>query len=190
MSRTNNFSLDALAADWEKVKELIEDGHYERAAEFLQRALILHEQAGDESLIWLFVAAQQICLACNQSRTEMIWHLRAQEEASEREGKLKDQLRTLTERLSSKQRPNSDDSGSDTDPDSAAPNETSESHKLWGIIRGLLGDRENASAPSAQTKMAGAQKGSREEPVKTSSDISGPDITAPSVHQGQPSIAV
>ncbi|MGH9835709.1 MAG: AfsR/SARP family transcriptional regulator [Blastocatellia bacterium] len=192
MSRTNNCSLDALATDWEKVKEMIEDGHYERAAEFLQRALVLHEQTGDETLIWLFVAAQQICLACNQSRTEMMWHLRAQEEASEREGKLKDQLRALTEKLSrsGKHRPNSDDSGSDSDPDSAASNGTSESHKLWGIIRGLLGAGETASAPSTQTKIAGAQKGSREEGVKTSSDISGPDITAPGVHQGQPSLAV
>jgi DNA-binding SARP family transcriptional activator len=188
MSRTNNFSLNALAADWDKVKELIENGHYEQAAEFLQRALILHEQAGDETLIGLFVAAQQICLACSQSRTEMIWHLRAQEEASEREGKLKDQLRALTERLSSKQRPNSGDSGGD--PDSAAPNENSENRKLWGIIRGLLGDRENASSPPTQTKMAGAQKGSRAEAGKKSSDISGSDIATSGDQQSQPSLAV
>lgn len=188
MSRTNNFSLNALAAEWEKVKELIENGHYEQAAEFLQRALILHEQTGDEALIGLFVAAQQICLACSQSRTEMIWHLRAQEEASEREGKLKDQLRALTERLSSKQRPNSGDSGND--PDSAAPNDTSENRKLWGIFRSLLGDRENASSPSAQTKMAGAQKGSREEAGRTSPDTSGSDIAASGDHQAQPSLAV
>jgi DNA-binding SARP family transcriptional activator len=194
MSRTNIFSLNALAADWEQVKELIEDGHYEQAAEFLQRALILHEQAGDETLIGLFVAARQICLACSQSRTEIIWHLRAQEEASEREGKLKDQLRALTEKLSGsgpdKHRTNSDDSGSDTGPDSGASNTISDNHTLWGIIRGLLGASENASAPPAQTKMAGAQKGAREKTIQTSSDISSSDGASSGGRQSQPSLAV
>ncbi len=192
MSSAKDFSRDSLAADWEQLQELIAEGHYDQAAEFLQRALAWRRQDGDETLIGLFVAAQQICLACSQSRTEMIWHLRAQEEAREREGKLRDQLQALLGSLrgSGKASPNSADPGSGAGPNATASNKASESHKLWGIIRGLLGD---APSPSAQTKpdrKAGAQKDSRRKPVQTSSDIAGSDLAASGDHQAQPSLAV
>src|SRR5262247_698484 len=174
MRRTNDSSLDSLAADWEKVKELIENGHYEQAAKLLQSALISLEQYGDETLTGLFVALQ-ICLACGQARTEMGWHLLAQEEACEREGRLRNQLWALLERLSGcdsyKPHSNSQDSKSDANPDPISPNEFLESHKLWGIIQRMLGDRKNARAPSVQTtsdQRASAQTRLSEGPVQAS----------------------
>ena len=196
MSRTNDFSLDSLAADWEKVKELIENGHYEQAAKFLQSALISLEQYGVETLTGLFVALQ-ICLACGQARTEMVWHLRAQEEACEREGRLRDQLWALLERLSGgdSDNPHSNPPDSKSDANPITPNEFLESHKLWGIIQRLLGDRKNARAPSVQTtsdQRAGAQTSSSEGPghaPNTSGDPAASSITAPG-DQAQPSLAV
>src|SRR5262245_61535348 len=139
MSRTDNYSRDSFAADWEKLKELIENGHYEQAARLLQGALNSLEQHGDETLTGLFVALQ-ICLACGQARTELGWHLRAQEEACEREGRLRDQLWALLERLSGgdSNKPHSTSPGSKSDANLITPNEFLESHKLWGIIQRLL----------------------------------------------------
>src|SRR5262245_1469613 len=195
MSRTNDFSLDSLAAGWEKVKELIENGHYEQAAELLQSALNSLDQYSDETLTGLFVALQ-ICLACGQARMEMGWHLRAQEEACEREGRLRDQLGALLERLSgggsNKPHSNSPESKSDANP--ITPNEFLESHKLWGIIQRLLG--KNARAPAAQTtsgQRAGAQTSSSEGPVQASiasGDPTASSIKAPGDRQAQPSLAV
>src|SRR5262245_7689139 len=199
MRSTNDSPLDSLAADWEKVKELIENGHYEQAAKLLQSALISLEQYGDETLTGLFVALQ-ICLACGQARTEMGWHVRAQEEACEREGRLRNQLCALLERLiggdSNKPHSNPPDTKGDANPDPITPNEFLESRKLWGIIQRMLGDRKNVRAPSVQTasdKNAGAQTSSSEGPDQASihsSDTMASSITTPGDHQAQPSLAV
>jgi DNA-binding SARP family transcriptional activator len=152
MSRTNGFSIDSLAADLVKLTELIENDQYEDAAEFLDRARVSCERNGGETLIELFVAAQHICRMCGQSRAEMVWHLQAQERASERESELRNQLQALLEKLgggdSGKPHLTSNGSKSGTSPKSKPAKETSENRRLWGIFQGLFSARRPAGPPS------------------------------------------
>ena len=70
---------DSPAAEFAKLSELIKNGLYEEAAEFLERARVSRERNCADALIELYIVARQICLACGQSRAERAWHLRAQE---------------------------------------------------------------------------------------------------------------
>src|SRR5215510_9131195 len=139
MSPRTDSSLDSPSADFEKLSELIEDGLYEEAAEFLERARVSREQSGADTPVELFGVARQICLACGQSRDERAWHLRAHENAGERESELRNQLQSLLERLSGgdvgKPRPKSSGPKSGSRQNSKPPNETSEIRRLWGIIQ-------------------------------------------------------
>jgi len=127
MRPVHDSSLGSLAAEFEKLSELIENGLYDEAAEFLEQARISREQNGADALIELFGAARQICLACGQSRAERAWRLRAQGNAGERERELRNQLQALLERLggddSGEPRPKSNDPESGPSPNSKSSNE-------------------------------------------------------------------
>src|SRR5262249_41115462 len=91
-------SLGSLAAEFEKLSELIENGLYDEAAEFLEQARISREQNGADALIELFGAARQICLACGQPRAERAAPRRAEGTAGGGERELRNQLQALPKR--------------------------------------------------------------------------------------------
>ena len=197
MRPLHDYSPDAPAAEFEKLSELIENGFYEEAAEFLERARVSREQNGADTLIELFSVARQICLACGQSRAERAWHLRAQENAGERESELKNQLQALLERLSGgdsgKPRPKSQGPEKGPSPNSKSSNETSGTRRLWGIIQSLPGAWRFAQSPSAQTKSdqsAAAQAGARKAPVRRSSAAASSNLMASGGHLAKGSLRV
>jgi len=75
--------------------DLIEEGRYKQLAELFQQAQAVSRQAGNEFLADLLSAANHICIACEQSLMEAARYRQAYEEASKREGELKQQLYSL-----------------------------------------------------------------------------------------------
>ncbi len=82
-------------ADWRTAYKLLNEGQYEKVAEFLGKAQNVSERTGDASLVQILAAARRICLACSQSHAETEWHHRAHREAVQREDELRQQLHAI-----------------------------------------------------------------------------------------------
>jgi DNA-binding SARP family transcriptional activator len=85
--------------DWHAASGFIETRQYERLTELLQEAQAFSKRRGDPIQCQILEAAGHICLACSQSRAEIAWHQQALEEADRREQDLRQQLRSILERV-------------------------------------------------------------------------------------------
>jgi DNA-binding SARP family transcriptional activator len=127
--------------------ELLQAGQYEQAAELLQQAQSKNEQLGQIALAEILAATRLLCLACDQCRSEVVWHERAHEVAGERELELKQQLYIILDLI---KRSGTSSIASDQPPApiqppitptllAPHPAESAAYHSLWRRIQNLLG---------------------------------------------------
>lgn len=82
--------------EWQAIGELLKDGQYERAAQYLCDIRI-PEHDKNPYLDHTLAAAHQICLACRQVHAEVERHQHAHHEAVQRERELQQQLNLILE---------------------------------------------------------------------------------------------
>ncbi|HXV44337.1 MAG TPA: BTAD domain-containing putative transcriptional regulator [Anaerolineae bacterium] len=135
-------------AEWCQALEMLQAGQYEQSAELLQQAQCRNEQLGQIALAEILAATRLLCLACDQCRSEVVWHERAHEVAGERERELKQQLYIILDliRQSGISAVASDQpAAAPIQPPSAPslpaphPGESAAYHSLWQRIQNLLG---------------------------------------------------
>jgi len=135
---------------WHTTGELLKAGQYERVAELLHEARVTSEDAGDAILAEILAAAHQICRACSQSREEMEWHQRGQEEAVRRKRELERQLQEILDLIFRYSTPPPIATAEVNPPQHNVP-ESVERPTAWQRIQSVLGRR---SGPRSAGRVA------------------------------------
>ena len=131
---------------WRTTGELLKAGQYDRVAELLHEARVTSEDAGDAILAEILAAAHQICRACSQSREEMEWHQRGQEEAVRRKRELERQLQEILDVINRYSTPPPIATAGANPPQHNIP-ESVERPTAWQRIQSMLGRRSDPRSP-------------------------------------------
>ena len=157
---------------WHTTGELLKAGQYDRVAELLHEARVTSEDSGDAILAEILAAAHQICRACSQSREEMEWHQRGQEEAVRRKRELERQLQEILDVINRYSTPPPIATAEVNLPQHNIP-ESVERPTAWQRIQSMLGRRSDprsagrvAPIPRAPGE-AGASSGASPENEET-----------------------
>jgi len=162
-------------AHWQAIGELLNSGHYERAAEILQMTQAASEHAGEPVLGHILDAAGRICLACNQCQAQADWHRHAGEQAAQREQELRRRLDAILNLVDGRGPPPETEETrvgppnvpvAETVPPSRGPPEPAQRPTLVRCIQRMLGrglailpsDRKKTNVSPSSRKNPGGQR--------------------------------
>jgi DNA-binding SARP family transcriptional activator len=164
--------------DYPATHDLLDAGLYLQVAEILQRLQVTSEQRGDRTAACMLSMAQQLCVACDQFRTEATQHRHACEEANKREGEFRQYIHAFLNLLRRRE-PSQSPSERRQLPEAGmveqyTPESTAPIHKehfnLWQRIKAIFGapasvpssTHEAPPAPAAKETKASAEPPAKE----------------------------
>jgi len=142
--------------------ELLKVDQCEQVIELLRQAQATSKRMGDMVRSQILAVAHRTCLACRQSRSEVEWHRRALEEASQRESELKEQFRTILNLIAGGKETGSQKElfsffATDlTRPERESP-QSLKRPSLWQRLQSLLGRGPLARGPESESAVVSVE---------------------------------